>query len=148
MFIKCAKKITDTDLKHIETLLGFKLPDDFRLHYLKYNGGIPEKRFFYIKTYHVYVEISSFFSFKYPRDYDDSWTIEQRYIHYSKKRILPQELLPFADDLGGNYFCINLKSGEIVLVYMDLGEITTKSIRFLSNSFSDFLINLEAEGDD
>ena len=35
--------ITPADLDHLESAIGKKLPTPFRIHCLKYNGGVPER---------------------------------------------------------------------------------------------------------
>ncbi|WP_443136944.1 SMI1/KNR4 family protein [Lysinibacillus sp. C5.1] len=57
---------------------------------------------------------------------------------------LPNRYLPFANDWGGNLFCIVLEKGRVVLIWMDLGGVTERSINFLSNNFVTFINNLEA----
>ncbi|MFD2882367.1 SMI1/KNR4 family protein [Pseudomonas lini] len=37
--------ITPADLDHLESVIGKKLPTPFRNHYLKYNGGVPERTY-------------------------------------------------------------------------------------------------------
>ena len=32
-----------------------------------------------------------------------------------KKQVLPAHLLPFANDWGGNFFCLNLDTGPLVI---------------------------------
>jgi cell wall assembly regulator SMI1 len=33
------------DMDHLESAIGKKLPTPFRNHYLKYNGGVPERTY-------------------------------------------------------------------------------------------------------
>lgn len=40
-------KITENDLRDIEETYNIIFPDSFRKHYLMYNGGRPEKKYFY-----------------------------------------------------------------------------------------------------
>lgn len=37
--------ITPADLDHLECAIGKKLPTPFKNHYLKYNGGVPERTY-------------------------------------------------------------------------------------------------------
>lgn len=74
--------------------------------------------------------------------------MEKGFWDFKSKKIIPEKYLPFANDSGGNVFCINLDSKEIVLVYLDLGEVTNRCIKFLANSFTEFINNLEECLDD
>ncbi|WP_206541012.1 SMI1/KNR4 family protein [Chryseobacterium angstadtii] len=40
-FEQTEKQLTETDLKNFEKTLQINLPDDFKKHYLTYNGGYP-----------------------------------------------------------------------------------------------------------
>ena len=55
---------------------------------------------------------------------------------------VPSHYLPFAVDWGGNYFAIDLQSGNIVLLFMDLGEFTEDCVEYLAESYSEFVENL------
>ncbi|MDO5156237.1 MAG: SMI1/KNR4 family protein [Eubacteriales bacterium] len=59
--------------------------------------------------------------------------------------ILPVNYLPFALDYGSNLFCVNLNTNEVVIVWMDMGSMTEKNIKVLTNDFNEFLSSLEPE---
>lgn len=40
-FSNCEKSITELDLLNVEKRLQVKFTNDFKIHYLKYNGGEP-----------------------------------------------------------------------------------------------------------
>lgn len=42
-FFKCEKALSESDIINVEDRLGIKFPEDFKAHYLLYNGGEPEK---------------------------------------------------------------------------------------------------------
>src|SRR5262245_24425847 len=42
-FIHTREQLTTADLHELENALGVKLPDEFREHYLRNNGGSPER---------------------------------------------------------------------------------------------------------
>lgn len=150
MFNKCAKKITIKDIQQVENLIHLSFPKDFTEHYLKYNGGIPSKAYFYMEPYDTFAEISSFKSIKFKDELGDP-RIEDTYQNLSiKKNIIPKNMLPFAIDWGGNLFCINVDTEDIYIIYLDLGEVNeiNGSIRFLINGFNHFLNSLEENGDE
>ncbi|CAH0186130.1 SMI1/KNR4 family protein [Pseudomonas mediterranea] len=107
-FSDCETAITSTDLDHLETIIGKKLPVTFRNHYLKYNGGMPERAYWVSEDFYDPIEVASFRPIAYGEP-----TLLSTYQLMLKKQVLPTHLLPFADDLGGNFFCLNLDSGAI-----------------------------------
>lgn len=64
------------------------------------------------------------------------------------RKIIPKKYLPFANDAGGNVFLYKPDSKEIVLVYLDLGEVTDRCIKFSAKSVMEFINNLEEYVDD
>ncbi|WP_347928394.1 SMI1/KNR4 family protein [Pseudomonas helvetica] len=100
--------IISADLDHLESTIGKKLPPHFRNHYLKYNGGMPERAYWVSEDFFDPIEVASFRPITYGEP-----TLLSTYQLMLKKQVLPAHLLPFADDLGGNFFCLNLDSGAI-----------------------------------
>ncbi len=45
-FSDTAQSLTENDLRDIEQAIGYELPSALRQHYLIYNGGEPERRYF------------------------------------------------------------------------------------------------------
>ena len=41
-FVNSQSSISGSNLDELESMLGYKLPDDFKEHYLLFNGGEPE----------------------------------------------------------------------------------------------------------
>ncbi|ASE60799.1 SMI1/KNR4 family protein [Chryseobacterium indologenes] len=141
-FEKTSAKITIDDIQSFEKSLKIKLPEDFKEHYLKYNGGIPDNKCFYMQAFDTFVEISRFFSIK---NVDEKGQkIEDVYTNLAiKQDILQPHYLPFAKDWGGNLFCINLKLNDIFILYLDMGVVEKGSIRFLTRGFENFIEMLE-----
>ncbi|MGU3306474.1 SMI1/KNR4 family protein [Pseudomonas sp. M5A4_2d] len=100
--------IASTDLDHLESILGKKLPSPFRNHYLKYNGGTPERTYWQSEDFEEPVEVSVFK----PISNGES-TVLSTYQLMLKKKVIPAHLLPFANDWGGNFFCLNLDTGAV-----------------------------------
>lgn len=107
-FSDCETAITSTDLDQLESVIGKKLPDAFRNHYLKYNGGMPERAYWASEDFFDPIEVASFMPIVFGEP-----SLLSTYQLMLKKQIIPSHLLPFADDLGGNFFCLNLDSGAI-----------------------------------
>ncbi|TXI13129.1 MAG: SMI1/KNR4 family protein [Pedobacter sp.] len=146
MFSKKSQSITQADIDSLEQLIGYKLPIDFISHYLSSNGGISDKSFFYVERDYGYVEIKLFLPIKYPNDSFGDIRIEESYNKLVSIGV-PQNYVPFAIDHGGNYFSLDINTNDIVMIYMDLGEVTEEAIRYLTTGFSSFIDNLEEEGE-
>ncbi|POZ55823.1 hypothetical protein LYSIN_00606 [Lysinibacillus sphaericus] len=140
MFIECSTQLTISDLNDVENKLGFTLPKQLKEHYLRFNGGVPMKPCYYAQDIDLETEIAEFSPIKYT---NSSRLLEERFLDLINRNVLPYKYLPFANDWGGNLFCIDLENESIVLILMDMGEVTEKSIKFLSNSFVTFIENLE-----
>lgn len=107
-FSDCETAITSEDLDQLESVIGKKLPAAFRDHYLKYNGGMPERAYWSSEDFFDPIEVASFRPIVYGEP-----SLLPTYQNLQKKQLIPSNLLPFADDLGGNFFCLNLASGAI-----------------------------------
>lgn len=66
--------------------------------------------------------------------------------------MIPRNLLPFANDWGGNFFCLNLDNYSIVYFATDsfdedltMQENHIKLQRYLTNSFPNFVDGLVTE---
>lgn len=60
MFTKSSHSITMSDIDFLEHSIEQGLPNDFISHYLKNNGGVPNKTYFYVEKDDGYVEVSFF----------------------------------------------------------------------------------------
>ncbi len=146
MFSKQSQTITQTEINYLEELIGCTLPKDFTSHYLSSNGGISDKNYFYVERDFGFVEINFFLPLKYPIDSFGDMRIEKSYNKLVDIGV-PQ-YLPFAIDFGGNYFALDLTTNDIVMLYMDLGEVTEDAVKYLTTGFSNFIDSLEEEGDE
>lgn len=153
-FKKCEKKIGRADIYKTESKLSITLSDDFVLHYLQFNGGIPEKSWWDGDGGFEPVEVAGFKPFVYnsQTNHDPRSLIDGCYISMLDREVIPRNLLPFANDWGGNFFCLNLDNYSIVYFATDsfdedltMQENHIKLQRYLTNSFSNFLDGLVTE---
>ena len=153
-FKKCEKKIGRADIYKTESKLSITLPDDFVSHYLQFNGGIPEKSWWDGGEGFEPVEVAGFKPFVYNTQTNDDprSLIDGCYISMLDREVIPRNLLPFANDCGGNFFCLNLDNYSIVYFATDsfdkdltMQENHIKLQRYLTNSFSHFVEGLVTE---
>ncbi|WP_435261021.1 SMI1/KNR4 family protein [Tenacibaculum sp. nBUS_03] len=134
-FYLTKEKIKSEDLVAFEKEFKLNLPEIYKAHVLKFNGGAPEKDYF------KGVNIAHFNPIK-----NGKITLENQII--SLKDVLPLGYLPFAYDPGGNQICMDLNEGKdygkIYYLLMDMGDIEPE---FLANSFEDFLSGLSEDDD-
>lgn len=107
-FLDHETAITSMDLDHLESVIGKRLPAPFRNHYLKYNGGMPERAYWISEDFFDPIEVATFK----PIAHGES-TVLSTYQLMLKKQVLPAHLLPFANDWGGNFFCLNLDTEAV-----------------------------------
>ena len=133
-FIRTKQSVSNADLKNVEKILGFKFPKEFRNHYLSVNGGRPERNLF--KKDDVIYVVSEFLPIKFgTKDY----LFEDVNLHLKIEReILPQDLIAFADDPGGDFYCFN-KAGEIWIYRGDYSDDPDNAVTFLAKSLSEFI---------
>ena len=149
IFSKTSRVLTKADIAEVETRLGLSFPESFTRHYLKHNGGIPSKTYFYSEESDTEIEIQIFAPIQYKySEYDRLNTVEELYILFERRSEMMSDYLPFAKDYGGNPICVNVKTGEVYIVWMDLGEITQRCFRYLAKNFDEFLDGLEEESID
>ena len=143
MFLETAKKLTNSDIHEIEKKINIKLPKQLVKHYMKFNGGIPDKTFFYSDISDIETRVHTFLPMKYKDEI--GYTLEDGYIDFKRRKVIPENYLPFAHDAGGNPFCVNLKNGQVVIIWLDTGEVNEESIQVLAVDFDSFLNALEDE---
>ncbi|UVE68933.1 SMI1/KNR4 family protein [Burkholderia pyrrocinia] len=120
-FENCAPKISIVDFENAEKEIGHKLPVEFRDHYLKNNGGNPENTLFDNSDGGEPFEVVGFYPIKFNTaayETKDSLLVEH-YRSMLDRSVIPDNLLPFAHDPGGNFFCLNLDGGGVVFYATD-----------------------------
>jgi cell wall assembly regulator SMI1 len=153
-FERCEKQLTADDIRGAESEVGLPFPADFKQHYLRYNGGIPALPCYPATEEWEPLEVSTFFPIKYHAAENDAkrTLVEGKYNFMRERDVIPEGLLPFAGDHGGNFFCLDLKNGGVYFFATDafdpelsMEENQEKAKRWLSNSFEEFLSLLTDE---
>jgi hypothetical protein len=128
-FEQTEKQLTELDLKNFEESLQIILPDDFKKHYLAYNGGYPPYE--YVKGVKHIFTINGFNPIKY-----GLLPIEKIVADYKESGIVFEKKVPFAYDNGGNVFLIS-EEGPVYIIEAEFLE--DKNFTLVSESFTDFL---------
>lgn len=155
IFDTVAPAISSTDLDDLERALGHDLPDAFKQHYLRYNGGAPTNTQVPGDAKWEPAEVAMFFSVRYPLPGQDSRSeILAHFEAMRQKKVIPDYFLPFAWDPGGNFFGLDLHDETVAYYATDLldpsldeTENYRKARRTVADSFKDFLENLESNPD-
>ena len=155
-FINCEKSVTKSDIDEIERKLNYNFEDIFIAHYLQFNGGTPSNSCWCSDDEFEPIEISRFKSFKYNEvsGGSDNALIECCYFNMLMKAVIPDNLIPFGIDWGGNFFCVNKNDNSIVFYSVDSfdDELSLKdnhkyAQRYLTHSFGDFIGHLINENE-
>ncbi|WP_316797271.1 SMI1/KNR4 family protein [Pedobacter agri] len=128
-FEQTEKQLTESDLKNFEENFQINLPDDFRIHYLSFNGGYPPYE--YVKGIKNIFTINGFNPIKY-----GSLHMEKIISDYRKSGISFENKVPFAYDSGGNVFLIS-EDGAVHILEAEF--IENKDYILVSSSFADFI---------
>ena len=142
-FIGTSEAIKKTDFGMIEQELNIVFPQEFKEHYLIYNGGYPENSF-YRWPDGTTTHINSFSSLKH-KGFE---SIEDSYNNLIlMESYLPKQILLFATDDGGNFFCISCRKNDFGYIYYCNNdhyntEKPEECLSLLDKSFKHFVDNL------
>lgn len=108
-------RISAADLDALQQELGYRLPEAFRAHYLRWNGGAPALDWIECAALFEPVRINSF-KFVQPAGCSSgsSADLVGCYRLMRERDLIPAHLLPFAYDDGGNFFCLDMRSGAVL----------------------------------
>ena len=112
-FIDVEKSLTEYDLKEFEKKFNIMMPQTIKNHYLKYNGGYPEKTVFYSEEDDIEYTINYFFSI----GCNGGMKIEEILPLLRDENVFPNWLVPLADDIGGDLFTYSIRNGEEGAIY-------------------------------
>lgn len=152
--INCEIKIGRADIAKTEERLSITLPDDFVSHHLQFNGGTPEKTWWDGDEDFEPVEVAAFKPFVNNGQTNDDprSLINDCYISMVDRQVIPKNLLPFANDWWGDFFCLDLDNYSIIYFATDsfdedltMQENHRKLKRYLTNSFSNLVNGLVTE---
>ncbi len=147
-FYNMERDVNSIEIEEIEQMLGLKLPNQYREHLLKYNGGQCEPNIFiFNENGKLSDSCIDWFLAIYEGEYDN---LNRYIIEYKiENKRLPEMVLPIAHDPGGNLICISCSGEDYGKVYfwdhereMD-ASIGFSNLFFVANSFNEFIDNLK-----
>jgi hypothetical protein len=148
--------ISEADIEVLEAQIFCKLPLDFKLLYLTYNGGLPVREFWISDDNFEPIRVDDFKSISNigATNVNETKYIGGCYKLMQEKNVLPCQLVPFASDEAGNFICMEAGTGRIIYFAVDtfqpdidmhLNHINAQ--RIMSDSFGEFIKSLVDEDD-
>lgn len=137
-FVDTEKPLVESDFIYVERRLGLVLPSQLKSHYAKFNGGSPKKCV--LNTNDSLYVVNQFLPIKYGaagQRLEDVYTT----LNVSESA-LPKNLVAFALDPGGDFFCIDVDATGLEAVYMcrsDYFDDPSRACEFLADSFDSFV---------
>ena len=132
-------------LERFEKSLGCSLPEDYRSFLIEHNGGTPSK---YLVCWPGSSEPSEVWNDSLGL-HDGPTYSRLDFVFEGIKEYLPNGVIPFASDPGGNYFCIGVAGEYAGKVYFWDHERSDddENISLLSESFAEFAAGLVGDED-
>lgn len=145
-FTHAGPAVTRDEIHAAERAVGVPFPRDVVRHYLAVNGGYPAHTFW--TDGHYEQDVSHFFPVGRAAA-DDGGTVEARYADFVARGLLDPDLVPFARDAGGNFYCFDA-GGAVYYAVFDVwdaertpAENRARARTRLTGSFADFVAGLE-----
>ena len=145
--------LASADVAVLEALLKAQLPEEFCVHYYKYNGGLPTLDWFPSMSNREPIWIHEFLPIETGKAGSSGrTTIQSVYEIARSKELFPSFLFAFALDPGGNFFCLDVNDGSVCYWLNDVfdpglgrDENWKKARRELTSSFEEFMNCLVSE---
>lgn len=150
--VNTESEIEEKDLIEIEDRYGFKFPESFRKHYLKFNSGYLERDLFITKD-GIELPFSAFYPIRREDERKGLELINMLKVNFDKDSICPKWLVAFADEICGGEFCWSRREYEYGSIYywdcnINLGDDPSKSDDYaikIADSLEEFINNMVEE---
>lgn len=154
-FDTVAPAISMTEFGDLERAVGHRLPDSFKQHYIRYNGGAPIDTQVPGDDVWEPTDVAMFYSIKHPLPgQNDTSEMLNHFQAMRAKRVIPDFFLPFAWDPGGNFFGLDLRDETVAYYATDVLDPKLSDLenykrahRRVAKSFEHFLEILEPNPD-
>jgi len=153
---KSDPKVSSSDLALLEDEIGHVLPESFKVFYLTHNGGVADRDWWDSGDEYEPVRVKKFKAVAASGALDAAETkyLNGCYAVMTSKGVIPETLLPFAIDDGGNFFCLDLIDSNVCFYATDsFGSDNSyatnhaKAYRWLASSFDAFVEGLKDESE-
>lgn len=153
---KAESAVGQADIECLEAIINSRLPEGFKAFYLRNNGGVPNKDWWDSEDEYEPIRIKKF---KAVASKDDPAAAETKFLGgcyalMTAKGVIPRTLLPFANDDGGNFFCLDLKKGSVCFFATDSFDSECSSetnhanaYRWIAKTFDSFIAGLKDESE-
>lgn len=131
---------TSDQISFVESLIGVKLPASYTEFLTFSNGGHPELDTFYFEIEGLQDEwnVNYFFCISSnPNAYGDVVWNYKRY-----QTMIPEKVLPIADDGSGNLICLDLAKPKKESVVLWVHDAFEHQLRLVADSFEEFIDSL------
>jgi hypothetical protein len=147
-FSGCRAKLTEEDLISVERSFGVTLHPELREYYLFCKGGSPEKKCWEAEGWDPNC-LKCFLPIK-PANLEDENFADKNFLQDTLVDLLdgphiPENFVPFGENWGGDYFCVDGVNGEFYFFEMDCGDDFEEGKWFLTSSLRVFIDGLVAE---
>jgi cell wall assembly regulator SMI1 len=141
----CEPPVDDQVIDNLEHTLGIKFPPDFRQVIHRCHGGVPVERSAFDYEDPSIGKTGSGIGALMTLYPDDTGSILTTLRLLAIDEQLPDKVIPFADDGGGDMMCLDYREDpdHPKVVYWSHEEEKDKSIIPLADSFTEFLAMLE-----
>ncbi|MNU83700.1 SMI1 / KNR4 family protein [compost metagenome] len=116
--------ISPEELKEFETEIGLSLPEDYKAHMLKYNGGSPLSMYLFFGAPDDGINLLGFYPIKYGTT-----------LFSGKKDYLPENHIGIGRT-GTGYLVMSLDEKTLGNIYVHYSEV---ELKFLAASFTEFI---------
>lgn len=117
-FAHAGPPVTRDEIHAAEGAVGIPFPQDVVRHYLAVNGGYPAHTFWGDGEREQ--DVSYFFPVG-PASADDGGTVEAEYAGFVARGLIDADLVPFARDAGGNFYCFDA-AGAVYYTVFDVWD--------------------------
>ncbi|WP_250465082.1 SMI1/KNR4 family protein [Microbulbifer litoralis] len=142
-----ADDLSSSDIKSAEQDLGIKFPGSLVAFYKEVNGGYFVRNCWKSCSEEIYI-VGQILPIKYTLR-ASKMSLENSYCVLRDKNMLPDSFVPFAMDLGGNYFCVGGKDEKIYWLSHEhsIEDEFDKAVTMISNGIKAFVSELVSEED-
>lgn len=113
-FSGTGKNLLESELNDVQKKFAFKFPNEVKEFYLEYNGGEPERYIFVDSDGDIFT-VQKFLPIKYSNKKNN--TIEGYLEDFREDGILPEWLIPFAYDPGGDIYGFSTRTEDNGAIY-------------------------------